>query len=717
MFLSLLIVSTLLCNIGYSTTNNWTGNVSSDWNNGANWSSGLPASGDTIVIRRINYTGAAADPAISVNSSFSPSRITVRGTSILTIQADITTSGDVQLQDAGSRIDMSGGVFSIGGTLYDLVLSANAVMNVTGGTITTGDDLNINTGARLNFTAGSIITTDNLLIKDKGTSYSLLDMDGGTLVVGSDLQLDGANTTATATFDISGGTCTVTGKLLFEITTNGLNDYPHLLVTGGIVTCVGIAHSYTCNIDIDISGGTFTVSGPVTMNYAGDRIDQNGGRIIVQNTATWTNAGVVNATGGSTEFQGKTTLSGAGSFTFYNFIMNSASASPQLTFSTTDILVRNNITMSAGNINLNARTLTLGTSVSNIGSLTYTNGLLYNGTFKRWFDTNTIADGNAAGLFPMGTSSNNSRLFYISAPVSAPYAGGTASISHTDASAISNVSFPDGAATVVTRHDAFWTLSTADGLAGGTYNLRMEGTGFGTISDVDDLRLTLAGSVVGNAGTNSGTPATPQVNRKDLTLTDLANNFYLGSVNIILSVDLLHCEAKFTDNDVIVSWATASEKNNEFFTLERSRDGQQFEPVITVKGAGNSSSVLNYDAIDENPLSGNSYYRLRQTDYDGKFSFSHVMEVKTDFGIEFSVFPNPSDGSSISISLTGIYGEEILVVVLDMTGRQAYSQIVPAFIDGTFLIATDFSKKLTPGVYMVKASSQEEIHNQKLIIK
>ncbi|PKR80526.1 hypothetical protein CW751_09125 [Brumimicrobium salinarum] len=75
-------------------------------------------------------------------------------------------------------------------------------------------------------------------------------------------------------------------------------------------------------------------------------------------------------------------------------------------------------------------------------------------------------------------------------------------------------------------------------------------------------------------------------------------------------------------NQVDLNWSTASEKNNDFFTLEKSTNGKDWELLKTLNGAGNSTHTLKYRWTDQSPYSGISYYRLKQTDFDGKFSYS-----------------------------------------------------------------------------------------------
>ena len=92
---------------------------------------------------------------------------------------------------------------------------------------------------------------------------------------------------------------------------------------------------------------------------------------------------------------------------------------------------------------------------------------------------------------------------------------------------------------------------------------------------------------------------------------------------------------------VLLNWQTASETNNDFFTLERSLYSNIWEDIDGIDGAGNSSNLLDYSTIDKQPYKGVSYYRLKQTDFDGRFEYSEIkrVDIKSENNIE--IFPNP----------------------------------------------------------------------------
>lgn len=88
------------------------------------------------------------------------------------------------------------------------------------------------------------------------------------------------------------------------------------------------------------------------------------------------------------------------------------------------------------------------------------------------------------------------------------------------------------------------------------------------------------------------------------------------------------------------TWTTASEVNNDFFEIQRSADGHNFETIGLVDGTGSTSSYSNYNFTDAGPLQGLNYYRLRQNDYNGNFEYSEIVKVEVA-SVTYSVYPNP----------------------------------------------------------------------------
>ncbi|MCC7332910.1 MAG: T9SS type A sorting domain-containing protein [Flavobacteriales bacterium] len=142
------------------------------------------------------------------------------------------------------------------------------------------------------------------------------------------------------------------------------------------------------------------------------------------------------------------------------------------------------------------------------------------------------------------------------------------------------------------------------------------------------------GGTTGNVTTGTVISSAPVTTFSPFTLaTTTSNN--------PLPVQLLNFEAELNKKVVNLKWMTETEINNDFFTVERSKGLSLWIEISEVKGAGNSNYKLSYSAIDQNPLDGISYYRLKQTDFNGEYSYSDIESVNNKNLNEFLIYPNP----------------------------------------------------------------------------
>ena len=123
----------------------------------------------------------------------------------------------------------------------------------------------------------------------------------------------------------------------------------------------------------------------------------------------------------------------------------------------------------------------------------------------------------------------------------------------------------------------------------------------------------------------------------------------------------------------MLKWQTATELNNDYFDIQRSHDGVNWSSLDRIEGAGNSSEERDYNWIDYSPLTGVSYYRLKQVDFDGTYEFSPIRSVFTENIHELFVYPNPAS-DVISVRVPKHDSNEL--IVRDITGRIVYSRIL-----------------------------------------
>lgn len=160
------------------------------------------------------------------------------------------------------------------------------------------------------------------------------------------------------------------------------------------------------------------------------------------------------------------------------------------------------------------------------------------------------------------------------------------------------------------------------------------------------------------------------------------------------------------NNAVVLKWLTASEKDNDFFSIEKSASATDWQTIGTKKGAGNSTRGREYTFIDESPLPYQNYYRIKQTDYDKTFSYSDIIFVGTKKENEvLRIFPNPASVEVVLLS------ENELVKKVELFNAQ-----------GILVLKTNFEKQihlplttLESGVYTLRVDNGFTASYHKLI--
>lgn len=188
-----------------------------------------------------------------------------------------------------------------------------------------------------------------------------------------------------------------------------------------------------------------------------------------------------------------------------------------------------------------------------------------------------------------------------------------------------------------------------------------------------------------------------------------------GSISgsISLPVELLSFSATGRNNRVEIEWITASEVNNHFFTVEKSFDGVTFSTAGTVNGAGNSSYKNEYRFSDESG-SEVTYYRLKQTDYNGHFTYcSNIIAYKDQSGTEWTVYPNPVIDSNVYVQMINGSESNTEVQLLDMSGKAIY-KFKGAESNSMITIPQIV---LSEGTYILSIKTGNTVVAKKLVVK
>lgn len=180
-----------------------------------------------------------------------------------------------------------------------------------------------------------------------------------------------------------------------------------------------------------------------------------------------------------------------------------------------------------------------------------------------------------------------------------------------------------------------------------------------------------------------------------------------------LPVTLISFTGKATKKSNQLTWNTASEVNNDYFSVEKSVDGLTFSEIGRMTGAGYSTKELTYVYDDINPIKGNNYYRLKQVDYDGQYEYSKIILLKNRIIERLLVQPNPAI-DFVQLNYTTYDQSIVIVEIIDLQGKTVLSQSFEA-VQGNNSFRLDLSS-LRSGVYVLKSNQKERADAIKLII-
>jgi hypothetical protein len=184
-----------------------------------------------------------------------------------------------------------------------------------------------------------------------------------------------------------------------------------------------------------------------------------------------------------------------------------------------------------------------------------------------------------------------------------------------------------------------------------------------------------------------------------------------------LPIELLRFNARLIDTHVAIDWATASELNNDYFVVERAGEDLVWEQLMTVNGAGNSNELIRYQEKDRSPLRGISYYRLKQVDFDGEFSYSDPVSIfnpEAGPSEEVFMYPNPVKGGEVFFRIPVAFRKFATTVsVHDASGKLIFAEQINPDSDIHSFSVDLFNR----GIFFVHFRSNVLSETKKLVIR
>ncbi|GJM29013.1 MAG: hypothetical protein DHS20C17_16480 [Cyclobacteriaceae bacterium] len=686
------------------------------------------------------YTGSSSGRTAELEVDNTMGVTPATGTTNLLITALILTNGD---------FTGPSGTMSIGGNRssnYDVITQTSGTFSHNSGL--TLIETNWTTGsartATINLSSSVDFYDVELAFDENGgnPNNKFLASGGMNLIVLNDFtHTDGAfNTTFEVRNDLFVGSDSDGGTGRIIMNGSGPSEYTfsgaaartaELEIDNGAgvtpaagTTDLSITALFLTSGDFTAPSGTMSIGGSRSSNYD----------IITQTAGTFTNNnGLVilepNWTTGSTR---TASINLATSLNLFDLTFDNQGSTSNKFFSLTsgDLMIEDQLDLTDDILLLNANQITIDNSSDtaiqrNTGMIRgeNTSGL----SMVQW----NIGTGTGTYEYPFGSASNTYIPFIYDVTAAGTESGGTGSLAvATYPTGANNLPLPPGVSNINNGSggnnsafviDRYWILTpgnysvnpTADytfsyeesdhTTSGNTItesNLQAERYD-SSVNDWDQLSLT------GTIDTGNNTLVANGVNTTGVwTLVDITSP---------LPVELISFEVALVDNEVVLKWSTASEKDNDFFTVERSSDGQEFDGIFTVEGAGTSEETLSYHEVDPEPLRGRSFYRLKQTDFDGQFEYSEIRSVENLASFrEIVVFPNPVVNGKLKMRFEGMEGEEVAFTVSDVLGKTIQSGSMEV-ADLYHELTIDVSDN-NAGVYYVWISTITGVEAHKLII-
>ncbi|MEO9256923.1 MAG: T9SS type A sorting domain-containing protein, partial [Crocinitomicaceae bacterium] len=178
---------------------------------------------------------------------------------------------------------------------------------------------------------------------------------------------------------------------------------------------------------------------------------------------------------------------------------------------------------------------------------------------------------------------------------------------------------------------------------------------------------------------------------------------------VTLPVELIDFTVKQAGMSVQVNWKTGSELNNDYFTVEKSMNGSIWSQIAKVKGAGTTNQLNEYSALDDKPFTGISYYRIKQTDFNGDFQYTNVEKVEFKGTESILVYPQPAK-DKLTLVWDGFDGD---ITLMDFSG-QIVNVPTQKSKNGSYI--ADVSQ-LQRGIYFIKLSDGKSVITKKITIQ
>lgn len=463
--------------------------------------------------------------------------------------------------------------------------------------------------------------------------------------------------------------------------------------------------SVILNNNIDVDGDFTTNNNNSILNSNGVHVTVGGDFDNVNGNSTYTNTG----TTGVLEFSGTTAATydeGNSQLDLNQVIMEKSGADLTLN---TDMFIKSatgSLTMTDGKIITGGDRIDVANGAPaavNAGNAnSYVVGNLYR----------TLSGSAGSFEFPLGTSVNYERAnvtFTTATTIPRlltrfdPWSGAPNTIGSVEC--WGNYILP-------AQDMGLWTINASANPTSGTYDMTLYSTGATNTAGATGWTVQKAGSTAGPWSLN-GTCAFSTVSVIARTSMNGFSVFGVAQSTTPLPIELIDFAGYRIKESNILTWTTASELNSDYFLVEKSRNGFDFTTMEKVNAQGNSTSPIDYNATDDEPFSGITYYRLNFFDKDGTNEFSKTIAISSEVDNELtvnSIFPNPGK-ETLNMDYSVSHKTDLTLSLIDASGRVLKTKSITVNGNGTFTMKTN---EVKAGIYMFVVTDNDgfkEVHS------
>ena len=669
---------------------------------------------NTLVDGTIKFSGTYTYS----NSLFNSSGPTIPSTAGIWLNnSNVSVSAKNYTIENNGYIRVTSGTYNIGTSSGNsLDLNANSYFIVDGGTVnvaariqavnsggTAQNSINyIQSGGTVNLlTVGSTSSARNGLEFDYSTDN--FTMSGGAIVFRNQTSSSAVELYNYATSTITGGTIQFGDALSTNITSGGF-----WISSGSSIPSLVLDNSASLSTIVYLIDN-LPVIGSVTINSGTTLNNPDGWDIDL--TGDWNNSGTyINYP--------------YGTLAYWGVVIFDGTAAQNMTGTSNTLFADLTIQNSSGGVTLQTPefvagvlTLTSGNIYTTTNLLTMNNGSSVTGANNNSFVSGPVAKvGSSAFIFPVGKDSEYRPIADSALSASETF---TAEYFHTDPGTLySNTSLAGTIDHI--SYCEYWNFNRPTGSSVNAFIQPSWDTYSCGVDDIPNVRIAhwdgTTWNDLGNGGT-TGTATSGTVITSAIVSSFSPFTLASHSQNNPLPIELLNFTAKYNgSNAVDLNWTTASETNNDYFTIERSADAASFIEINKTKGAGNSTQALYYSAKDLSPLTGVSYYRLKQTDYNGNYKYSNAVSVNitnNNFEIVNTYSSSAESGTEVTVNCSN--NCMLSFELFDITGKIVYTiQQAAISSNGKIIIPTYLFSK---GIYLLKAFNGETVISRKIVIQ